>query len=77
MTSMVLGVNRMETLNARIFPGAAVAKQADFFAQKTITPSGDTNIQIQKKEPAKAWHYILIAAGLAAVVIYAHKRLEF
>ena len=66
-----------QSLNKTLFPATNnLMPQNSYFATKTITASGDTNIQIKKKESAKAWHYVLIAAGIAAAVYFAGKRLD-
>ena len=52
------------------------AKQANYTAIKSYAPNGETDIHLQKKEKANAGHYLLIAAILVGVVIYAHKRFE-
>jgi len=47
-----------------------------YFAQKTITANGETNIQIKKKENATPVHYIIGAGILIGLVIYAGSRLD-
>ncbi len=65
-------------LNKSLFGNVAIGNtpMPDYFAQKTITANGETNIQIKKKEKANPIHYIVGAGIVIGLVIYAGSRLD-
>lgn len=76
---------RAGTTTARIMPkinqtptmyqAASSNVSQGFYASKTFTNSGDPNIQIKEKEKANGLHYVVGAAVIIAIVIYANKKL--
>lgn len=64
-------------LNSKIFPEAQVASisKPAYLAEKFYKSSGDTDVKITKKEDAKPQHYLLWAAAIVGVVLYASHKL--
>ena len=56
--------------------GDANIPKPSYVANRTFTQVGESNVQIEKKETAKIWHYIIGAALIAGVVYAASKRLD-
>jgi len=64
--------------NRSLFTNVAVASTPNnsYYASKTLTQAGENNIQINKKESANVLHYVIGAAIIVALVIYASKKLD-
>jgi hypothetical protein len=64
--------------NRSLFPevGAAKIPKPAYAATTMFTQSGESNPQIQKKEKAGVTHYIIGAAVIVALVIYASHKLD-
>ena len=72
------GISQNELKNKSIFPSILPSKvnPMNFYAESTLTATGDSNIQIKQKEGAKIWHYIIGAAAIVAVIMYASHKLD-
>ena len=76
---------RAGTTTARIMPkvnqaptlykAATSNVSQGFYAAISTTNAGDANVQIKEKEKANGLHYIVGAAVIIAIVIYANKKL--
>lgn len=64
--------------NKSLFTNVAVASTPNnsYFALKTVTQAGENNIQIKQKENANLLHYLIGAAIIVALVIYASKQMD-
>ena len=64
--------------NRSLFTNVAVAGTPNnqYFAEKSFTQAGENNIQIKQKESANLLHYVIGAAIIIALVIYASKKLD-
>lgn len=64
--------------NKSIFPQVSSSQFStpSYFAEKTFTQSGESNIQIKQKESANLLHYLIGAAIVAGLIYYASKKLD-
>jgi hypothetical protein len=64
--------------NKSLFTNVGVAGTPNnkYFAEKSFTQAGENNIQIKQKESANVLHYLIGAAIIVALVIYASKKLD-
>lgn len=75
----MLGLNRNNVDNQGLFPMSLMPSKvnpANFYAESTPTATGESNIQIKQKEGAKVWHYVIGAAAIIAVIMYASHKLD-
>lgn len=70
---------RAGMFNTKTFPDAQVAdiSRPSYFAAKFYKDSGDVDVQIKEKEKANPLHYIIGAAVVVAVVMFASKKLNY
>jgi len=70
---------RAGMFNTKTFPDAQVAdiSRPSYFAAKFIKNNGDIDVQIKEKEKANPLHYLIGAAVVVAIVIFAAKKLDF
>jgi hypothetical protein len=66
-------------LGKSLFPNIGVGsdiKKPSFFAENTLTASGENNIQIKKKEKAGVSHYLIAGAIVAGLIYFASTKLD-
>lgn len=70
---------RAGMFNTKTFPEAQVAdvSKPSYFAAKFYKNSGDVDVKIIEKEKANPLHYLIGAAVVVAVVMFATKKLDF
>jgi len=76
---MLGGVNRNNSDNQGLFPLGLMPSKvnpANFYAESTPTATGESNIQIKQKEGANVLHYVIGAAIIVAVIMYASHKLD-
>lgn len=69
-------VNQTVSQSPTMYQGATSNVNQTFYASRSFTNSGDSNIQIKEKEKANVLHYIIGVAAIVAVVMYANKKFE-